>query len=49
VEIYKGQEMVNLDGPTCGQLSPVNWAGVKEQVDERIRNNPRNGIDNIAA
>ena len=35
-----------LDGPTCGQLSPVTWAMVKEQIGERFRNY---GIDNIAA
>jgi len=38
-----------LDGPPCGQLSPVIWAGVKEKEHERIRNNRRNDIDNTAA
>jgi hypothetical protein len=49
MEIYKGREMNILDGPPCGQLSPVIWAGVKEHVDERVRNNRRNCIDNTAA
>ena len=37
-----------LDGPPCGQLSPVLWAGVKEQVGEYIRSNRRSGIENTA-
>jgi len=49
VVICKGRETDILDGPPCGQLSPVIWAGLKEQVGERIQSNRRNGINNIAA
>jgi hypothetical protein len=48
VEIYKGLEMDILDGPPFGQSSTEIWAGVKKQLDERIRNSRRNGSDNIA-